>query len=1131
MVRKSSNRKSNKRGQLLLATAAAGVGILGLFQSVQAASSTYTWSNSGTGTWDTTATNWPGGTNPWTSANGSSSIADFNTASATATVSANVYTNGIILDNTATISGGTINFVGSAATIDVKNAASGSTISSDITNSLVNLKITNSSSTPNSTINMGNFVNPTTAGVTTTIDSGVTVKMVSGKTFSNARGGLVLNGTLNLNSSAANSIVFNSGILAGGTGSIINSGTAPSNGAYNVKLGGSSTFGGTIGENVTLNLNSCYFDFSGDNQSTKMWQLLGTFRISNANAWKTTSKGTFRGAGGTLELASADLRINSTNFALSDGGTSVTSVGFAALNGDRTVTWTGTSTASDAPAATFTWGNGISVTLFDKLVLGNANATNKIIWASPIDLGGTTNTTRQISVVDNANGAGGEISGAISDSNATKRTLEKVGTGTLILSGNNTYQGPTKITTGTLVADHANALGNGGTITFSGGTLQYTANSAGQDWASRIKNSGSAIVLDTQANAVTLGALDSTNTAGLTKLGTGRLNLTGTNGYTGTTTVSAGTLSVNGSLASANVYVNNSGTLGGTGTLSGAVSVASGGHLAPGNSIGTQTQASLTLASGSILDFQFGTAGTLASPGNSDRIAVTGALTLPTNASGITLNVIDNLNDAGKGNIDKGVYSLFTYGSLVGGNSDFNKTFAIGTTPTNFGTTAETGNKKYVFTNTGLNGGTIFLTISDNSSLAATTYTLAASADKSRILTGQTATVTAAINNTGTLGTNDALNYSGLNLSGGGGSFSGAGLPKSNGSLGGGSNDSGSLTFTGGSIGLQTINATVASATNATLGGNATKTGDTAVQIAVLDKRQISAQDVVLGRVMAGRNLNTLAAQSVTLNSQAGDHNSLTDVQVNNGHGGSVTFTDATASKSLSGVTGQNATVATSGTFASLNVNTLESGLGDTYNNVAVGYTASVFNPIEMIANNSTGGYNAFNSGSNTVQVSGSNGNYVFATATHTGGTNQAYVNVQTPSDFTAPEYVLLALNGVSGLSQTLAVDVANAINAAGLSGVHATYNGEDLATNKMLADWSGYSAYKGTDIGDFDVLVKFDSYSAANGVLAFDFSQIDGGAASVSAIGVVPEPTSLGLMALPALGLLARRRRAMKKA
>ncbi len=225
-------------------------------------------------------------------------------------------------------------------------------------------------------------------------------------------------------------------------------------------------------------------------------------------------------------------------------------------------------------------------------------------------------------------------------------------------------------------------------------------------------------------------------------------------------------------------------------------------------------------------------------------------------------------------------------------------------------------------------------------------------------------------------------------------------------------------------------------------------------------------------------------------------------------------FTAAAGSYTLTAtgtVTGDNGTIAS-----------LSGSAGQT--------TITVFNPIEQVASSS---YNAFASGDNKVVVSGSKGNYVFATATATaanaGGTSQAFVNVQTPSDFTKPEYVLLALNGVSGLNSLTAEHVASAINNAGLSEVTAYFNGQNDEITKMLANWSGYSAYKGTDIGDFDVLVKFDSFDSAKSVLAFDFSQVDGGV-GVTAIGVVPEPTSLGLMALPALGLLARRRRVAKK-
>ena len=94
-------------------------------------------------------------------------------------------------------------------------------------------------------------------------------------------------------------------------------------------------------------------------------------------------------------------------------------------------------------------------------------------------------------------------------------------------------------------------MGVGGDITFGGGTLQYTAASAATDWAARFKNSTAAIELDTNGRNVTLaGIIDATNTAGLTKSGTGTLTLSAANAYVGATTVNGGTLlSVNVSLS------------------------------------------------------------------------------------------------------------------------------------------------------------------------------------------------------------------------------------------------------------------------------------------------------------------------------------------------------------------------------------------------------------------------------------------------------------------------------------------------------------------------------------------------------------------------------------------------------
>jgi uncharacterized delta-60 repeat protein len=88
--------------------------------------------------------------------------------------------------------------------------------------------------------------------------------------------------------------------------------------------------------------------------------------------------------------------------------------------------------------------------------------------------------------------------------------------------------------------------------------------------------------------------------AGLTKVGTGSLTLTATNGYTGPTTVSAGTLVVNGSIASSSgVTVGAAGTLGGSGTLGNSVS--SSGVIAPGSATpGSLSATFLTLGSGTL---------------------------------------------------------------------------------------------------------------------------------------------------------------------------------------------------------------------------------------------------------------------------------------------------------------------------------------------------------------------------------------------------------------------------------------------------------------------------------------------------------------------------------------------------
>src|SRR5205823_5815764 len=99
--------------------------------------------------------------------------------------------------------------------------------------------------------------------------------------------------------------------------------------------------------------------------------------------------------------------------------------------------------------------------------------------------------------------------------------------------------------------------------------------------------------------------------------------------YTGATLVSAGTLLVDGSIANSTTTVVAGATLGGHGTT-GAVNIASGGHLAPGDSPGILTTGDLSLSSGSTFEEEIG--GT--SPGSYDQVQVHGTVSL----GGATLN-------------------------------------------------------------------------------------------------------------------------------------------------------------------------------------------------------------------------------------------------------------------------------------------------------------------------------------------------------------------------------------------------------------------------------------------------------------------------------------------------------------
>ena len=144
-------------------------------------------------------------------------------------------------------------------------------------------------------------------------------------------------------------------------------------------------------------------------------------------------------------------------------------------------------------------------------------------------------------------------------------SLVKVGTGTLTLSGANTYTFGTTISQGAIAVSADNGLGaSTGALTFNGGTLRFdgpfdlspsrviTLNAANGGFA----GGGT---FDTNGNSSTISQ-GIQGAGGLTKAGAGTLTLDGANVYLGTTTVAGGTLAA----GAVNTLPPPSGTFGGT---------------------------------------------------------------------------------------------------------------------------------------------------------------------------------------------------------------------------------------------------------------------------------------------------------------------------------------------------------------------------------------------------------------------------------------------------------------------------------------------------------------------------------------------------------------------------------------
>ena len=333
------------------------------------------------------------------------------------------------------------------------------------------------------------------------------------------------------------------GVTGGETGFLDNS--SAGNGTF-INNGGTASSGGIGGETNFSGFSSAdhgTFINNGGTSGNGIFSNGGETSFGGASGqFSTAANGTFinngaldSGARGGSTILN-DLSTAANGIFINNGGTaSGAGGGFTEL------------LFSNAANGTFTNNGGIGAGAgggFTKL-LGNTTTDSATLIANGGTSGGEGGT---IFFEDQANGG--------------RSRVEVFGNGSLDISLMNFRNSTRGVTVGSIEGDGNVFLGE----------KNLTVGS------SNLSTTFSGVMQDGGRNGGTGGSL--------TKTGSGTLDLTGTNTYTGNTNVNGGVLKVDGSITS-NTFVNHGGTLAGTGTIDGAV--ANRGAVSPGDAPGTLT--------------------------------------------------------------------------------------------------------------------------------------------------------------------------------------------------------------------------------------------------------------------------------------------------------------------------------------------------------------------------------------------------------------------------------------------------------------------------------------------------------------------------------------------------------------
>lgn len=276
------------------------------------------------------------------------------------------------------------------------------------------------------------FSGPTTITAGTLRLGASGTSLANGALGSNASGTTVQSGaTLDLGGfiTYAESITI-SGAGVGGIGALTNTGVDQINAVQHLTLAADSTVGGTNRWDLRQNTTTPTFDMGG-------------FALTKTGANRVSLVGATVSNPGNIDVTQGTFSIQTSTAMGGDSTKSITVRNGATLS----------SFQSTIPVA---W----SLNLEDNSTVLAENSTTSAqnIWSGPVALAAGTVTVKADAVMS--------MTGVISGTGAT---LFKAGASVLFLNNANTYDGPTTINFGSIVAQNPSALGTGSTVSVSAG--------------------------------------------------------------------------------------------------------------------------------------------------------------------------------------------------------------------------------------------------------------------------------------------------------------------------------------------------------------------------------------------------------------------------------------------------------------------------------------------------------------------------------------------------------------------------------------------------------------------------------------------------------------------------------------